>query len=228
MRLHNSTSRGLRRNRCPTILQAIVLIGTLAAQTSWGQAESVHWEQITPILAATTGENAIGTVVYVVGAFEQRADQPGPQVIFHTASGRFSRLVQTATQETVLYTARSLDPPPDSSTVAPTVPYSDVNIGSNSLSGMVTLSIAALAQSHPVPTHTVLTGTSTPDESIAPVGAVPLKLAAAHTVTIRRILVSDRQMTVETHVGRSASMQIAPVRSVREAFETIIKTSSTP
>lgn len=228
-RLLDSMSRGLRGNRCPTILQAIVLIGTLAAQASWGQAEeSVRREQIIPILAATTGENAIGTVVSVVVAFEERPDQSGLQVIFHTTPGRFSRLAQTAIHEAVVYTARSLDLSPDSWTVALTLPYPDVTIGGDSLSGMVALSVAALAQGHPMPSHTVLTGTITSDGLIAPVGAVPLKLAAAHTANIRLVLVSDRQMARGARVGRSLSMQISPVRSVKEAYETIMKPSSTP
>jgi Lon protease (S16) C-terminal proteolytic domain len=163
-------------------------------QASWGQAEPVRREQIIPILAATTGEGAIGTVVYIIVTFEERIDQSELQVSFHTAPGRFSSLAQRAIQAAVVHTARSLNLSPNSWNVALTVPYLDVTIGGYSLSGMIALSVAALAQGHPVPPHTVLTGTITPDGSIAPVGAVPLKLAAAYTANIRRVLVSDRQM----------------------------------
>lgn len=229
MRLHHSMSRGLCRNRCPTILRAIVLIGTLAAQASWGQAEeSVRREQIIPILATTTGENAIGTVVYVVVAFEKRPDRSGLQVTFQIAPGRFSLLAQTAIHEAVVHTARSLDLSTDSWTVALTAPYPDVTIGGDSLSGMVALSVAALAQGRPMPSHTVLIGTITPDGSIAPVGAVLLKLAAANSANIRLVLVSDRQMAKGVHVRVSSPMKISSVRSVKEAFEMIMKTSSTP
>jgi len=191
---HDSMSRGLHRNRCSMIVQAIVLIGTLATQTSWGQAESVRREQLIPIWATTTGESAIGTVVSVVVAVEKRPDQTGLQVIFHTTPGHFSRLAQTAIQKAVVLAASSLDLSPDSWTVALTVPYPDVTIGGDSLSGMVALSVVMLAQGRPMPFHTVLIGTITPDGSIAPVGAVPLKLAAVHTANIQRVLVSDRQM----------------------------------
>jgi len=228
MRLHHSMSRRSQRNQYATILQIIVFISILTAQASWGQAESVRREQMIPILAATTGENAIGTVVYVVVAFEQRTDRSGLRIIFHTTPGRFSRLAQTSTREAVLHTARSLDLPLDSWTLALTVPYSDVTIGGDSLSGMVALSVATLAQGHPMPSHTILTGTITSDGSIAPVGAVPLKLKAAHTANIKRVLVSDQQMVLEAHVGISSYMQISSVRSVREAFEMIMTTSSTP
>lgn len=224
----DSMSRGVRRTRCSMILQAIVLIGTLAAQASWGQTESVRREQPIPILAATTGENAVGTVVYVVVAVEERPDRSGLQVMFHTTPGRFSRLAQTAIQEAIVYTARSLDLSPDSWTVALTVPYRDVTIGGDSLSGMVALSVAALAKGYGVPSHTVLTGTITPDGSIAPIGAVHLKLGAAHTANIGQILVSDRQMVRGAHIATSSTVQIAPVRSVREAFEMIMKTSFMP
>lgn len=228
MRLHVSMSRGLGKNRCTTILQAIVLIGTFAAQGSWGQAESVRREQTIPVLASTTGENVIGAVVYVVVAFEKRPDRAGLQVTFQNAPGRFSLLAQTAIHEAVMYTARSLDLPTDSWTVALTVPYPDVIIGGDSLSGMVALCVAALAQGRALPSHTVLTSTIASDGSIAPVGAVPLKLAAANRANIRRVLVSDRQMAKEAHVRMSSSMQISSVRSVKEAFDTIMQTASTP
>ena len=107
--LHNSNSRGLRRNGYLALLVALVLISTLAAQVSWGQAESARREQLIPILATTGGEHAIGTVVSVVVTFEERPNQSGLQVIFHTTPGRFSRLAQTAIQDAVVYAARSLD-----------------------------------------------------------------------------------------------------------------------
>jgi predicted S18 family serine protease len=179
-------------------------------------------------LAVTTGENAIDTVVSVAVAFEERPDQSWLRVIFHTTPGRFSHLAQTAIHEAVVYTARSLDLSTNSWTVALTVPYPDVTIGGDSLSGMVALSVAALAQGRLLPAQTVLIGTITPDGSIAPVGAVLLKLAAANRANIRRVLVSDRQMARGVHVRMSSSMQIASVRSVKEAFEMIMRTSSTP
>jgi predicted ATP-dependent protease len=204
-----------------------VLLSTLAAQVSWGQAASVRREQSIPILATTTGERAIGAVVYVVVAFEERRDNSGLQMTFHTTPGRVSRLAQTSIQEAVLHTARALDLSTDSWTVMVIVPYPDVTIGGDSLSGMVALSIATLAQGHPVPAHTVLTGTIRPDGSIGAVGAVPLKLAAAQVAHIRRVLVSDRQMAQGDSV-LSSSMHISSVRSVREAFETVVTPPSTP
>jgi uncharacterized protein len=178
--------------------------------------------QIIPILAVTPGESAIGTVVYVIVTFEERINQSELQVTFHAAPGRSSRLSQAAIQTAIVNTARSLNLSPDSWNVVLTVPYPDVIIGGDSLSGMIALSVAALAQGHDVQSHTVLTGTITPDGWIAPVGAVPLKLEAANTANIRRVLVSDMQMEKEGITERSPSpMQIAPVRSVREAFENI-------
>jgi hypothetical protein len=114
MSLHDSWPWRLRRARSPTILRAVVLIGALVAQASWGQAESVCREQSIPILAATTGEHASGTVVYVVVAFEERPDWSGLQMTFHSAPGRLSRLAQTAVQEALLHTTRALGLSPDS------------------------------------------------------------------------------------------------------------------
>ncbi len=76
--------------------------------------------------------------------------------------------------------------------------------------------------------HTVLTGTVTPDESIAPIGAVLLKLAAAHTANIRLVL------RVRSADGEGGSYPNVLVHADffrplgQEALETIMKTSSTP
>jgi Lon protease (S16) C-terminal proteolytic domain len=223
IRRDDSGSQRVRRNWCPAIVWAVGLLSILTAQVSWGQTESVRRDQSIPILATTAGEYPMGAVVYVVVAFEERRDNFGLQMIFHTTSGRVSHLAQTSIQEAVVHTARALDLSPNSWTVSLIVPYPDVTIGGDSLSGMVALSIAILALGHPVPSHTVLTGTIRSDGSIAPVGAVPLRLAAAHAAHIRRVLVSDRQMEGETYLGPSSSLQLSPVRSVREALETILK-----
>src|SRR6185295_13310354 len=136
MSWQDSVSQGVRRTLCPMIVQALVLVSTLTSQVSWGQAEPERREQVIPILAATTGEGAIGTVVYVLVAFEDRMDQSELQVTFHTAPGRFSRLAQTAIQAAILHAAQSLNLSPDSWNVALTVPYPDLTIGGDSLSGM--------------------------------------------------------------------------------------------
>src|SRR6185295_4437690 len=109
----------------------------------------------------------------------------------------------------------------DSWNVALTVPYPDLTIGGDSLSGMVALTVAALAQGHPVSSHTVLTGTITSDGSIAPVGAVSLKLAAADAANIRRVLISTQQRAAERPGAESSSMQVLPIRSIREAIQTV-------
>jgi len=93
---------------------------------------------------------------------------------------------------------------------------------------MIALSVAALAQGYPVRSHTVLTGTIAPDGLIAPVGAISLKLEAAETANIRRVIISDRQMARETLVEKSPSLQVLRIRSVKEAFRTITETSLRP
>jgi hypothetical protein len=70
-------------------LPTIVLIGTLAAKASWGQAESVRREQLIPILATTIGESANGTVASFIMAFEERPDRSWLQVI--TIAGYYSQ-----------------------------------------------------------------------------------------------------------------------------------------
>jgi predicted S18 family serine protease len=224
-RERQQTTRFVIKGGMQTVLMLVV---TFAAQASWRQAESARREQIIPLLAVTTGTSANGTVVHAVVAFEERSDQSGLQVIFHNAPGRFTRLAQTAIQKAIVHTAQAFDLSPQSWTVTLTVPYPDVTIGGGSLSGMVALSIAAFAQGYPMASHIILTVTITPDGSIAPVGAVPLKLVAAQTANSRRVFVSDQQMAREELAVWPSSIQISPVRSVREAFEVIMETSSTP
>lgn len=190
---HHSPQRQRKAGR--TILQAIVLAGVFFAQAAWGQAEPVHREQSILIPGVTAGERVFGTVVYGIVTVKERIDQSELQVTFHTVSGRFSKLAQTAAIHTaILNTARSLNLSPDSWNVALTVPYPDVIIGGDRLSGTLALNVTALARGHHVLSHTVFAATITPNGGMTSAGSFPPKLEAANTAHIRRVLVSDRQM----------------------------------
>lgn len=219
-------SQGFRRMRFHIVLQVLVCL--LGLKSSWGQADPVRREQFIPILAATSEGRATGAVVYVIVTFEKRIDQSELKITFHSAPGRFSSLAQIAIQEGVLHTARSLNLSPNYWNVTLTVPYQDVTLDGSSSSGMIALSVAAVAQGYPLPSHTVLTGTISPDGLITPVGAISLKLAAANTANIRRVIISDRQNASETFVENYPSLQVLRIRSVREALRMITETSSRP
>lgn len=192
-----------------------------------GQAFGAHHERLIPILGVTTGHNQVGTVSYVKVSFDTRQDQTGLQLHFHTRPGRFSNMAQTSIEQAIERSARSLGLSTDSWTVELSVPYAGVTIYGDSLSAMVSLSVAAMAQGKAVPTGYVVTGTVTLDGEIGPVGSVPLKIQAAQTAQLRRVVISKSMAPVEYVGGPSASIQVSPVRSVQEALDALTDPSST-
>jgi Lon protease (S16) C-terminal proteolytic domain len=154
-----------------------------------GQVYGAQQEQLVPILGVTTGQNEIGTVSYVKIAFDERQDQTGLILHFQTTPGRFSRMAQTSIEQAIRRSARSLGISPASWTVELSVPYAGMTIYGDSLSAMVSLSVAAMAQGKSVPDGHVLTGTVTANGEIGPAGSIPLKVQAAKAAKLRRVVV---------------------------------------
>jgi hypothetical protein len=190
-----------------------------------GQVYGASREQLIPILGVTTGQDQIGTVSYVRVSFEERQDQLGLMLHFHTAPGRFSRMAQTSIEQAIRRSAQSLGIPTDSWTVELSVPYAGMTIYGNSVSGMVSLSVVAMAQGKTVPTGYVLTGTVTPDGEIGPVGSVPLKIQAARAAKLRRVVGSKQMTHSENAWNLPVSIQVSPVQSVPEALDALTDSS---
>jgi predicted S18 family serine protease len=91
----------------------------------------------------------------------------------------------------------------------------------DSLSAMVSLSVAAMAQGKRVPTGYVLTGTVTPDGTIGPVGSIPLKVQAARAAKLRRVVVSRQNAPAEREEHLPISLEVSPVDSVPEALDAL-------
>jgi PDZ domain-containing secreted protein len=192
-----------------------------------GQAHGAPQEQLIPILGVTTGQNQVGTVSYVRVSFDERQDQAGLMLRFHSTPGRFSRMAQTSIEQAIRRSARSLGISTDSWTVELSVPYEGMTIYGDSVSAMVSLSVAAMAQGKTVPAGHVLTGTVTPEGEIGPAGSIPLKVQAARAAKLRRVVVS-KQTPVAEHTGNlPVSIQISPVQSVPEALDALTDTSPT-
>lgn len=191
-----------------------------------GQVYGASREQLIPILGVTTGQNQIGTVSYVRVSFDKRQDQLGLMLHFHTTPGRFSRMAQTSIEQAIRRSAQSLGIPTDSWTIELSVPYAGMTIYGNSVSGMVSLSVVAMAQGKTVPTGYVLTGTVTPNGEIGPVGSVPLKVQAARAAKLRRVVVSKQTPATENAGNLPVSIQVSPVQSVPEALDAL--TGSSP
>jgi predicted S18 family serine protease len=138
---------------------------------------------------------------------------------FRTTPGRFSRMAQTSIEQAIRRSARSLGISIDSSTVELSVPYAGMTIYGDSVSAMVSVSVAAMAQGKTVSTGHVLTGTVTPDGEIGPVGSVPLKVQAARAAN--RVVVSKHTPAGENAGNLPLSIQISPVQSVPEALDAL-------
>lgn len=209
----------------PLSIQSRVLIATCALWLSLveGQVYAAPRQQLIPVLGVTTGQNRIGTVVYVMVSFEERQDQTGLRLQFHTTPGRFSPLAQTSIEQAIRRSAQSLGTSTDSWTVELSVFYIGITVDGNSLSAMVSLSVAAMAQGKTVPTGHVMTGTVTPDGGIGAVGFVPLKVQAAQAANLRRVVVSQLNEPTGNPAG---SIPVSPVQSVREALEALTDSST--
>jgi hypothetical protein len=199
----------------------------LAISLFEGQVYGASREQLIPILGVSTGQNQVGTVSYVRVSFDERQDQAGLMLHFHSTPGRFSRMAQTSIEQAIRRSARSLGISTDSWTVELAVPYEGMTIYGDSVSAMVSLSIAAMAQGKTVPTGHVLTGTVTPEGEIGPVGSVPLKIQAARAAKLRRVVVSKQTPATERTGNLPVSIQISPVQSVPEAFDALTDSSPT-
>jgi len=185
-----------------------------------GQVFGASREQLIPILGVTTGQNQIGTVSYVRVSFDERQDQT-LMLHFRTTPGRFSRMAQTSIEQGIRRSARSLEISIDSWTVELSVPYAGMTIYGDSVSAMVSLSVAAMAQGKTVSTGHVLTGTVTPNGEIGPVGSVPLKVQAARAAKLRRVVVSKHSPTGEHAGNLPVSIQVSTVQSVPEALDAL-------
>jgi PDZ domain-containing secreted protein len=90
---------------------------------------------------------------------------------------------------------------------------------------MVSLSIAAMAQGKNVPAGYVLTGTVTSNGEIGQAGSVPLKIQAARTARLRRVVVPKQTSAVEHADNLPISIQISPVLSVQDALNALTDTT---
>ncbi len=180
--------------------------------------------QLIPILSVTTDDIPTGTVMYIRATFEARADHDGLSIHFHDSPGRFSPMARTSAERAIKRAAASLGMSTDSWSVELVVPYVGVTVSGDSLSAMVGVTISAMAQGRTISSGHVLTGTLHDDGAIGPVGAVPLKVQAARSASLRRVLVPHQQAAIPFE-GQPlpARTEVTPVRSVSEALDALTR-----
>ena len=178
-------------------------------------------EQIIPILGITMENQPIGTVANILLSFQERDDDDGLIVHFRSTPGRFSRMAQTAVQQAIYRAARAAGMKPDSWTVILSVPYPGVTIYGDSLSAMISVSILAMAKGESILADRVITGTVSPDGHIAPVGSLPLKVAAANEAHLRRVVIPEEMDIADADWRTPFLMQVSPVGSVSQAYQAL-------
>ena len=78
-------------------------------------------------------------------------------------------------------------------------------IGGPSAGGMMTVAVVALLEKWELNNKTVMTGMINPDGSIGPIGGIPYKIDAAHSVGATRFLIPKGQMTYTEMVTETVS-----------------------
>lgn len=225
-REHRLTRIGLLACRAAIIQSFIVL--PLAVLIASPLVIAAPVEQMVPVLSHVWEANAKGSVDYVHITFDRRADAAGLAIHFKTTPGRFSRSAKTSIEEAIRYTARALNLSPDSWTVVFSVPYPDITISGESLSGMVGLSVAAMATGRTIDSGLLLTGLITPEGHIGPVGTAPLRIPAPGRARLRRVLVSREQIVAERDQPARDLMPITPIATVTHAFQELTGNPSKP
>lgn len=206
----------------PIIVAAVLLTGSL----SHGMMPGHYQVVLIPILGVSVGAERAGTVAYVELGFTEREDQRGLLVEFSGKPGQFSPLARAAVTRGIYHTAKALGLRTDSWTVALKVPHEDLTIYGESLSAMVGVSVAALAQGEALSSDLVITGTVTPDGHIGPVGGVPQKVRAAQDAHIRRVVVPEEQDPADPDWHTPFLMQVSPLGSVKEAYDALTETAA--
>jgi hypothetical protein len=210
----------LRRHKT---LVTTVVMGTFLSLLVVADVEAFKGsqEQVIPILGITMENKPIGTVANILLSFQERDDDRGLIVQFRSVPGRFSRMAQTAIQQAIYRASRAAGMKPDSWTIVLSVPYPGVTIYGESLSAMISVSILAMAKGESIPADRVMTGAVSPDGHIAPVGSLPLKVAAANEAHLRRVVIPDEMDVADADWRTPFLMQVSPVGSISQAYQAL-------
>lgn len=204
---------------------SLILAGCLASPVSAAEpVMSGSVQRLTvPILGTTLNRHweQIGVVAEVQIQFERRPDHDGLRIRFRTSPGRFSPMAQRAVHQAIRQVVKVSRLDPASWTVTLTLPYQGLTMYGESLSGMVGLSVLALARGDPLPRDRVLTGTITPTGHIGVVGGVPLKIEAAYQMRIRKVLIPEELDVADGDWRTPFLMQVSPVGTIKKAYRAL-------
>ena len=176
--------------------------------------------QSVPILGVTANpaQRPLGIVVYVMIHFEKRADHDGLKVHFRKAPGRFGPLARKGVAMAIGRAAKAARLEVDSWTVILSFPYSGLTLYGDSLSGMVALSVLALAKGDAIKYGRTLSGTITEDGLIGQVTGIPYKVYAAHAEHLDRVLIPEDYHPLDGDWKIPFLMDVAHVGTLEKAY----------
>ncbi len=186
------------------------------------EAESSFWHQETVTFLGTTlnqHRQPIGIVGKLGIAFRKQEGQEVLNVSFSSAPGKFSPFTQVAIQSGIVAAARLVGLDPKTWNIFLQFPTPGVTIYGDSLTGMVSLVVLAMANDNAILVSRVMTGKVTRDGHIGAVGGIPLKIQAAYAEQIRRVIIPDDRFPEDNDWQTPFLMQISPVNTVGQAYK---------
>jgi len=169
----------------------------------------------------SVGEEPVGAVGQLIVEWMARPDQDGMTV---TCSPGFSPYTMTAMVAAIERAARFAGLDSNSWNVAIRRYDQGPRFGmvyGDSLSGMVGLTVVALAKGDRVLPDHVLTGTITSDGQLGPVSAVNSKIEAAYAMHFRRVIVPDSMDPSDKDWHTPFLMQVSPIQWVPAAYHAL-------
>lgn len=173
---------------------------------------------VVPAVGPRPPEGAVGELI--VG-WEQRPDHHGIVVSFLNGRGSFSPDTEIAILCAIDRAAHAAKLRTDSWTVSFAVSDPAGTIYGDSVSGMAGLAVVALAKGDFIPLDRTMTGTISPDGTIGPVTAVPLKIQAAYLKKIHRVVIPDTFDVADADWFTPFLMQISPTHTAATAYQAL-------
>lgn len=170
------------------------------------------------------GRGAVGQMA--VG-WEQRKDNHGMIVSFLQGKGSISSGTELAILLAIDRAARAAGLRTDSWTVTFTVHEPAGIIYGDSLSGLVGLTVIALAKGDFISSDRTMTGTITQQGGIGPVSSIPLKIEAASRKHLRRVIIPDELDVTDSDWVNPFLMQVSPTQSAAVAYQALTGHSMT-
>jgi hypothetical protein len=213
-------------NRRTNVLLGVVLMlgisctpDRAAAETQ--RAQVIRFLGVTMVREVDSRHAREGAVGELIVGWEQRPDHHGIIVSFLAGQGSFSSDTELAILAAIDRAAHAAHLKTDSWTVSFTVHEPAATIYGDSLSAIVGLAVVALAKGDFIPLDRTMTGTITPEGTIGPVTAVPLKIQAASLKHLRRVVIPDTFDVADADWFTPFLMHISPIHTAAVAYQAL-------